>query len=87
VSGLETRHPGMQEAEDMPRIVKHDRMGPYKIEPGSIPNDRPIWICGCGLTKTFPFCDGSHKACRDEDPAKLYEYHPDGRREEIKPAQ
>ena len=54
----------------MPRLVRHDRTGPIKIEP----QDKPVFICGCGLTRDFPFCDGSHKACADEKPGTVYVY-------------
>jgi len=37
----------------------------------------------CGLTKNKPFCDGSHKACQDEEEGKTYRYLEDGSREEI----
>lgn len=33
-------------------------------------------VCTCGLAATFPFCDGAHKACKDEDPATVYTYEP-----------
>lgn len=66
----------------MPRFVRHDRTGPYKIEPKDFPADgKAIWICGCGLTRTPPYCDKAHKACADEDPLKTYIYEAGGRRE------
>ncbi|RMH24897.1 MAG: CDGSH iron-sulfur domain-containing protein [Planctomycetota bacterium] len=57
----------------MPRLVRHDLTGPIKIEP----QDKPVFICGCGLTRNFPFCDGSHKACKAERPDRLYVYDAD----------
>ena len=54
----------------MPRMIRHDLTGPVKIEP----QDKPAFVCGCGLTKSFPLCDGSHKACTNEDDSKLYTY-------------
>lgn len=33
--------------------------------------------CACGLSKTFPLCDGSHKTTSKlEQPDRLYEYDP-----------
>lgn len=55
----------------MARMVKHDRNGPYEIPEGS---ELPVWICGCGLSKNKPFCDGSHKRTRDEAPGEFYAY-------------
>lgn len=52
----------------MPRLVRHDHDGPVRLDPASLPPDRLIWICACGLTKNVPFCDGSHKRCRDTEP-------------------
>lgn len=65
----------------MPRLIRHDATGPLKIEPAQFPKDaqgnlRPIFICACGLSSKLPICDGAHKTCRDEDPAKIYEYDP-----------
>jgi CDGSH-type Zn-finger protein len=51
----------------------------------SAPNVRPwprddqgnlkvLSICTCGMSLRFPFCDGSHKVCKDEDAAMLYSY-------------
>lgn len=59
----------------MPRLVRLTHTGPIKVEP----SDKPIWVCACGLSRTFPFCDGTHKACRERepDPAALYVYDND----------
>lgn len=57
----------------MPRLVRYEGSGPIKIEP----QDKPVFICGCGLTKKFPFCDGTHKICRDEGAGKTYVYGDD----------
>lgn len=56
----------------MARLVRHDLDGPIKIEP----QEKAVFICGCGLTEKFPFCDGAHKGCRGEQPGKLYVYDP-----------
>ncbi len=60
----------------MPRLVRHDADGPIKIEP----QDKPIFICGCGLTKNFPFCDGTHKSCKNETPGVVSVYDSEGNR-------
>lgn len=57
----------------MPRLVRFEATGPIRIDP----QDKPVFICGCGLTRKFPFCDGTHKACKDELPDKVYRYDPD----------
>lgn len=61
----------------MPRLVRHDLTGPIRIDP----QDKPVFICGCGLTQNFPFCDGSHKSCRNEKEGVLYVY--DAQRRQI----
>jgi CDGSH-type Zn-finger protein len=60
----------------MARLVKHEKNGPYEIPEGS---ELPVWICGCGLSKNKPFCDGSHKRTRDEASGETYLYDDNGR--------
>ncbi len=60
----------------MARLVKHERQGPYEIPEGT---ELPVFICGCGLSKNKPFCDGSHKKTRDEEAGELYIYDANGR--------
>lgn len=60
----------------MPRLVKHDKTGPYKIDEGQA--KFPIWICGCGLSKNKPLRDGTHKKTRDEGADGVYVYDDQG---------
>jgi CDGSH-type Zn-finger protein len=60
----------------MARLVKHERNGPYEIPEGT---ELPAYICGCGLSRNKPFCDGSHKKTRDENPGETYIYDQNGR--------
>lgn len=59
----------------MPRLVRMHHTGSIKVGP----SDKPISICACGLSRTFPLCDGSHKAARlvETDPDALYVYDPE----------
>jgi CDGSH-type Zn-finger protein len=61
----------------MARLVRFDRDGPHRIDP----QDKPVFICGCGLSQNLPFCDGSHNACRSEQPGVIYIY--DETRQEV----
>lgn len=64
----------------MTRIVKFEEKSPVEIKVG----EESKWICKCGLTKNYPFCDGSHKLCSGEEEGKIYEYDEEGCRREIK---
>lgn len=67
----------------MARVIVNEHTGPYRIDPENFPKDKPIFICACGLSKNMPYCDGTHKACRNEEEGKVYEYLPDGTRREV----
>ncbi|CAN5708338.1 hypothetical protein BH11PLA1_BH11PLA1_09230 [soil metagenome] len=63
----------------MARILKNTSTGPIKIEPGTLPTDKAVFICACGLSQKMPYCDGSHKITRDESAGMLYVYSADGK--------
>jgi CDGSH-type Zn-finger protein len=56
----------------MARLVRTEATGPIRIDP----QDKPVFICACGLSQNFPFCDGTHKVCKSEDSGTLYRYDP-----------
>lgn len=61
----------------MPRLAHHTATDPIKIDPKTLDPEKPIFICACGLSKKFPFCDGAHKPCRtSEQSDTLYVYDP-----------
>lgn len=63
----------------MARLVRLEPTGPLKIEAANVPADKPLWICQCGLSQKYPFCDGAHKITRAEQPDMLYRYSADGK--------
>ncbi len=54
----------------MSRMIRHDATRPALISIG----DKVVAVCQCGLSQNKPFCDGSHRVTRDEEPNKLYAY-------------
>jgi CDGSH-type Zn-finger protein len=59
----------------MARLVKRFRNKPYAVTVGG----ETQYICGCGLSATLPFCDGTHKSTHAEEPGKLYWYDEGGK--------
>ncbi len=66
----------------MARLVKRTATGPYKVDVSA----ETKFICGCGLSKSQPYCDGTHnKTARTEEAGKLYWYDAEGERHETDP--
>ena len=63
----------------MTRLVKRTPMEPTKF----MIDGKEQWLCKCGLSKNQPYCDGSHKLAKGEDPGKLYWYDEAGARHEV----
>ncbi len=66
----------------MARLIPKTDMGPIEIKP----QEKSVWICGCGLSQKQPFCDGSHKKCKSEEDGKIYVYDAAGNVTDVREA-
>ena len=59
----------------MTRLIPHTARGPLKVLKADLAPGDAVYLCRCGLTSNANgFCDGSHKATKDEQPGHVYLY-------------
>ena len=59
----------------MARLVRLEATGPRKLDESDIDDENgDIAVCQCGLSDSYPFCDGSHRVTGAEADDELYYY-------------